>query len=69
MLEWISVYWFSKQGPAASIRIYYEMTGGNTHDVFEGAERTTVPFGASYFPGDLFSLPKSYVQAIMLDIR
>ncbi|KAL1950156.1 hypothetical protein VTO73DRAFT_5279 [Trametes versicolor] len=64
VLEWISVYWFSKQGPAASIRIYYEMTGGGTHDVFEGAKRTTVPFGTSYFPGDIFSLPKSWASIL-----
>ncbi|KAI0080357.1 hypothetical protein K474DRAFT_1682735 [Panus rudis PR-1116 ss-1] len=24
ILEWVSIYWFSKAGPAASVRIYYE---------------------------------------------
>lgn len=43
------------------------MTGGNANDVFEGAKRTTVPFGTSYFPGDLFSLPKSYVPLNILE--
>ncbi|KAI0775496.1 alpha/beta-hydrolase [Trametes elegans] len=64
VLEWISIYWFSRAGPAASIRIYYEMTGGNTHDTFEGTARTTVPLGISYFPGELLLPPKSWMQMV-----
>jgi hypothetical protein len=26
ILTWISIYWFSQAGPAASLRIYYEAT-------------------------------------------
>jgi len=26
VLTWISIYWFSRAGPAASVRIYYELT-------------------------------------------
>lgn len=62
MLEWVSVYWFSREGPAASLRIYYEMTGGRAHDEYEGTKPTSVPCGTSYFPAEIFWLPKSYVR-------
>ncbi|CDO72048.1 hypothetical protein BN946_scf184943.g83 [Trametes cinnabarina] len=60
VIEWISVYWFSRAGPAASTRIYYEMTGGGKHDTFEGTKWTSVPVGVSYFPKELVRLPKSW---------
>ncbi|KAI0373866.1 alpha/beta-hydrolase [Pilatotrama ljubarskyi] len=62
VLEWISVYWFSRAGPAAAGRIYYEMTGGNSHDTFEGTKWTSVPLGVSYFPGELDPLPKGWAH-------
>ncbi|KAL1950116.1 hypothetical protein VTO73DRAFT_5239 [Trametes versicolor] len=64
VLEWVSVYWFSREGPAASLRIYYEMTGGRAYDEYEGTRRTSVPFGTSYFPAEIFWLPKSWVRTI-----
>ncbi|KAI0364087.1 alpha/beta-hydrolase [Pilatotrama ljubarskyi] len=64
VLEWISIYWFSRAGPAAAGRIYYEMTGGNSHDVFEGTKWTSVPLGVSYFPGELVRLPKGWAHMI-----
>ncbi|KAI0773251.1 alpha/beta-hydrolase [Trametes elegans] len=64
VIEWVSIYWFSRAGPTAAGRIYYEMTGGNTHDSFQGAERTTVPLGLSYFPEDLVQLPRSWMRMI-----
>lgn len=62
MLEWISVYWLSRAGPAASTRIYYELTGGMTHDTDKDTVWTSVPLGVSYFPKEIFQLPKSYVS-------
>ena len=67
MIEWISIYWFSRAGPAANIRIYYELTGRNSHDMFEGTKWTSVPLGVSYFPGEPVRLPKSYV--VPLSVR
>ncbi len=58
VLEWISIYWFSRAGPAASLRIYYEMTGGGTHDTSQGTRWVSIPFGASYFFKEIFQLPK-----------
>ncbi|KAI0655829.1 alpha/beta-hydrolase [Cubamyces menziesii] len=60
VLEWVSVYWFSRSGPTAAGRIYYEMTGGGTRDYFEGTKWTSTPLGVSYFPGEIVRLPKSW---------
>ncbi|OSD05004.1 alpha/beta-hydrolase [Trametes coccinea BRFM310] len=60
VIEWVSIYWFSRAGPDAAQRIYYEMTSGGTHDVFEGAKWTDVPLGVSYFPQEIVRLPRSW---------
>ena len=57
VLTWISIYWFSRAGPAASLRIYYELTGGGVHDTNAGTVWTSLPFGASYFPKEIFQFP------------
>ncbi|KAI0754244.1 alpha/beta-hydrolase [Daedaleopsis nitida] len=64
VLTWISIYWFSRAGPAASVRIYYEMTGGGTHATDAGAKWTSVPFGAAYFPVEIFQFPKEWSHSI-----
>ncbi|CDO72283.1 hypothetical protein BN946_scf184970.g135 [Trametes cinnabarina] len=60
VIEWISIYWFSRAGPAAACRIYYEMTGGGKHDVFAGSKWTSVPLGVSYFPKEIVRVPRSW---------
>ncbi|KAH9849513.1 alpha/beta-hydrolase [Lenzites betulinus] len=64
VLEWVSIYWFSRSGPAATLRIYYEMTAGNTQDILKGAKGPTVPVGLSYFPQEVFRLPKSWAHTL-----
>ena len=64
VLEWVSIYWFSRAGPAASARIYYEMTNGGTHPQPARGDWTSVPLGVSYFPGELVRLPKLYVAPL-----
>lgn len=54
VLTWVSLYWFSTAGPAASLRIYYEFT----HEKGTPA-RPTIPLGVSYFPKELVVLPRS----------
>ncbi|KAF7310173.1 putative epoxide hydrolase [Mycena indigotica] len=65
VLTWVSIYWFSRAGPAASTRIYYETAGGS----FEGfkrlfgiTERPTIPFGTSHFPKELIVFPLSWAK-------
>lgn len=57
VLDWISIYWFSRAGPAASVRLYYESTkaGG----FFEGPAWVSIPTGVSWFPKELCPVPKT----------
>ncbi|KAF8217429.1 Alpha/Beta hydrolase protein [Mycena galopus ATCC 62051] len=62
VLTWISIYYFSRAGPTASLRIYYEVAQEGAllpslHDVLP-----TIPLGFSFFPGEFFSLPRSWVR-------
>ncbi|TFK73181.1 alpha/beta-hydrolase [Pluteus cervinus] len=62
VLTWISIYWFSRAGPAASVRIYYEFdkSGG----LFVGNQAyIPTPHGVSTFPQELLLLPISWVRA------
>ncbi|CAJ2510210.1 Uu.00g061100.m01.CDS01 [Anthostomella pinea] len=65
---WVSIYWFSTAGPAASLRIYYEaqhnvdgregkMTRARMHSWSPG-----VKLGWSHFPMDLVVLPSTWVR-------
>ncbi|KAH9939029.1 alpha/beta-hydrolase [Epithele typhae] len=63
VLEWVSIYWFSRAGPAASVRIYKEMTGGYAYRAIAHAKRTSIPFGVCYFK-DLNRSPRKFLQAL-----
>ncbi|KAM5540925.1 hypothetical protein V8D89_005569 [Ganoderma adspersum] len=63
VLEWVSIYWFSRAGPTASARMYYEMTGGNKN-FFRGIRWTSVPLGISHFPREVARLPKSWMRLL-----
>ncbi|KAH8981707.1 Alpha/Beta hydrolase protein [Lactarius akahatsu] len=60
VLTWVSIYWFSRAGPAASIRIYYELALAGQVVRFP---KTTVPVGLSYFPKDLVQFPRVWLRA------
>ncbi|EIW59623.1 alpha/beta-hydrolase [Trametes versicolor FP-101664 SS1] len=64
VIEWISVYWFSRAGPTAAGRIYYEMTGGQTRPPSAGSQWQSIPLGVSYFPAEISQLPKSWSHMI-----
>ena len=58
ILTWISIYYFSKAGPAATSFIYYD-TEHRDPGAFEAVQAyTNVPLGVSRFPQDLILLPK-----------
>jgi hypothetical protein len=57
ILTWVLVYWFSRAGPAASTRIYYEVIQADGGILTE-RENTRVPLGLSYFPQELFASPQ-----------
>ncbi|RDB18925.1 putative epoxide hydrolase [Hypsizygus marmoreus] len=48
-------------GPAASLRIYYEVIHANP-DGFLAPERTTIPLGYSHFPQEHASFPRSWTK-------
>ncbi|KAI0079393.1 alpha/beta-hydrolase [Panus rudis PR-1116 ss-1] len=62
VLTWVSIYWFSKAGPTASTRIYYEALRSGDFNVY--ASWTNVPCGISYFPKDVVQAPKLWPRAL-----
>jgi len=62
VLTWISIYWFSRAGPAASVRIYYEVMKAYP-DLRNKPEPTTIPMGYSHFPKEIISLPRRWLKA------
>lgn len=65
VLTWVSLYWFSRDGPGASIRIYYETKSETNTELHP--KRLKSPFsvliGHSVFPKDIFVLPKSWLES------
>ncbi|KAJ8587264.1 alpha/beta-hydrolase [Rhizopogon salebrosus TDB-379] len=60
VLTWISLYWFSRAGPAASLRIYFEM-GSDWDDLRHGPN---IPMGTSHFPKELVVIPAAWFRKI-----
>lgn len=65
ILTWISIYWFSTAGPAASLRIYYE----SAKDTSIGHKRPMqyiphVKLGLARFPRELFVAPKTWGRTL-----
>ncbi|KIM78507.1 hypothetical protein PILCRDRAFT_824411 [Piloderma croceum F 1598] len=56
VLTWVSIYWFSRAGPAASCRIYYESQKTN---ILGDTAVPTIPKGISFFPKELANLPRA----------
>ncbi|KAI0259793.1 alpha/beta-hydrolase [Gloeopeniophorella convolvens] len=59
VLSWVSIYWFSRAGPAASLRIYYELQKSNE---VVSLPRPVVPFGISFFPKEINMAPKAAIR-------
>ncbi|KAH8883320.1 epoxide hydrolase 1 [Thozetella sp. PMI_491] len=57
--QWVSLYWFSKAGPAASVNIYHEMFQGN----WQAETGRVIPnarLGFSYFPREVAATPRMW---------
>ncbi|RYC55853.1 hypothetical protein CHU98_g10356 [Xylaria longipes] len=62
---WVSIYWFSTAGPAASTRIYYEHTHSSKMSRQNLREYSPgVKLGYSHFPMDLTVLPSTWVHTL-----
>ncbi|EXJ88886.1 microsomal epoxide hydrolase [Capronia epimyces CBS 606.96] len=66
---WVSIYWFSTAGPAASCRIYYEIGRRGpwgariTHDKIREWQ-SAVKIGISHFPRDIHVLPSTWTRTV-----
>lgn len=72
VLTWVSIYWFSRAGPAASQRIYYETHHRIRDDQHSGpsdgppqfwmdlAKFCNVPLGVSRFPREVAMFPRAW---------
>ncbi|KAI9772832.1 MAG: hypothetical protein M1840_008714 [Geoglossum simile] len=67
ILTWISIYQFSRAGPAASIRIYYEIAHATSPTMtLSQVSRyiPTVKLGLTYFPQELILVPKTWGRTL-----
>ncbi|EKG19467.1 Epoxide hydrolase-like protein [Macrophomina phaseolina MS6] len=70
ILTWISIYWFSTAGPAASVRVYYEATHVSPKaDIIPTRARTEkwvpkVKLGLAWFPKELTVPPKTWARTL-----
>ncbi|TCD68987.1 hypothetical protein EIP91_009209 [Steccherinum ochraceum] len=61
VLTWVSLYWFSRAGPTAAARIYYEYFN------FVAASTppwTGIPLGISYFPKEILYTPRLWMRTV-----
>jgi len=66
---WMSIYWFSTAGPAASVRIYYERNhpSGDSPDTSRERLRSWIPgvkIGLSHFPNDISVLHHTWTRVL-----
>lgn len=64
ILTWISIYYFSKAGPAASQRIYYEDSNRATTSAHKARSYYDVKLGIARFPKELSLLPKLWAHTM-----
>jgi len=65
ILTWVSIYYFSTAGPAASARIYYESLHSNVLNYTILAKWTPgVKLGLAYFPRELIPVPKTWGRTL-----
>ncbi|KAK7953029.1 hypothetical protein PG988_013723, partial [Apiospora saccharicola] len=70
ILTWISIYWFSTAGPAASVRIYYEFARVNRGEATRPNQMTQeqmmdwqpITMGISHFPKDVIVRPSTWTR-------
>ncbi|MCJ1389521.1 hypothetical protein MMC18_002378 [Xylographa bjoerkii] len=58
ILTWVSIYYFSRAGAAATSRVYYEMEHRQPAAFVAAQAYTDVPLGIARFSKDLILLPK-----------
>ncbi|KAL4798898.1 Alpha/Beta hydrolase protein [Aspergillus venezuelensis] len=64
ILTWVSIYLFSRGGPAASVRIYYESAEGGTLLDSMNPVPKGVKVGVAQFRGEIMRWPMSWVRLL-----
>ncbi|OBW68115.1 MAG: Uncharacterized protein AUREO_018120 [Aureobasidium pullulans] len=66
ILTWISIYWFSQAGPAASLRIYYEATHTSAEATRDRVQHWIggVKLGLCYAPKELTIVPRTWGRTL-----
>jgi hypothetical protein len=69
ILVWVSIYWFSRAGPGASVRTYFEATDPDPQWKDEPKatrfwDWTNVPLGVSQFPKDIVGVPRFILRTL-----
>ncbi len=68
ILTWVSIYWFSTAGPAASVRIYHEATHPEPYStVTKSTLRGWIPhvkLGIAHFPREINVVPKTWAATL-----
>lgn len=70
VLTWVSIYQFSKAGPAASVRIYYEAAnahgpeGVNTLQAISSYLPSSVQLAVAHFKSELIKLPFFWYRGV-----
>ncbi|ESK87719.1 epoxide hydrolase [Moniliophthora roreri MCA 2997] len=60
VLTWVSIFWFSRSGPAASLRTYYEVAQTGGLEAISASPMPTIPAGYSFFPKETWVGPNSW---------
>ncbi|KIK65183.1 hypothetical protein GYMLUDRAFT_39565 [Collybiopsis luxurians FD-317 M1] len=58
VLTWVSIYWFSRSGPSAASRIYYETAHTGDRNIWTSS---AIQMGASFFPKELRYSPRAHI--------
>ena len=64
VLTWISIYYFSRAGPAATQRIYYESAHRKPATYYECQKYSDVPLAIARFPKELGLAPKLWHETM-----
>ncbi|KAF9269704.1 alpha/beta-hydrolase [Marasmius fiardii PR-910] len=63
VLTWVSLYYFSRAGLVASLRIYYEATKAGDR-VVPPSMTPSIPMGVSHFPKELRRAPVTWIMNV-----
>jgi len=64
ILTWVSIYWFSREGPTSPLRMYYEIAQADSWHPPNLKVSPSILFGASLFPKELLLFPRTWLRTL-----